>query len=81
MANDPQVRVSRQALERFCQQVFQTLGVAEDDAHIAAAVLVAANARGIPSHGVARLQRYINGLETGLMQPEAAVETSTWRGS
>ena len=75
MANDPQVRVSRQALERFCQQVFETLGVQEDDARIAAAVLVAANSRGIPSHGVARLQRYINGLETGLMRPDAAVET------
>ena len=73
MANDPEVRVNRQALERFCQQVFETLNVAEDDARIASAVLVAANARGIPSHGVARLQRYINGLETGLMQPGAAV--------
>jgi LDH2 family malate/lactate/ureidoglycolate dehydrogenase len=35
---------------------------------------VAADARGIPSHGVARLQRYVNGLETGLMLPGAKEE-------
>jgi L-2-hydroxycarboxylate dehydrogenase (NAD+) len=64
-----EIRVGREPLEQFCQAVFQTLNVPEEDARIAAAVLVAANARGIPSHGVARLQRYINGLETGLMLP------------
>jgi LDH2 family malate/lactate/ureidoglycolate dehydrogenase len=70
-----EVRVGRAALEQFCALVFQTLDVPAEDARIAASVLVAANARGIPSHGVARLQRYINGLETGLMLPHADVES------
>jgi L-2-hydroxycarboxylate dehydrogenase (NAD+) len=68
------VRIEREALEAFCQQVFQSLGLSERDAGTAAAVLVAADTRGISSHGVARLQRYVNGLETGLMLPNASVE-------
>ena len=73
-ADMTEVRVGRQTLEQFCGAVFRTLDVPDEDARIAAAVLVAANARGIPSHGVARLQRYVNGLETGLMLPDAEAE-------
>jgi len=72
--NTEYVRVEREVLERFCQRVFQRLGLSEEDATIAAAVLVAADARGIPSHGVARLQRYVNGLQMGQMLPDAPVE-------
>jgi L-2-hydroxycarboxylate dehydrogenase (NAD+) len=68
------IRIKRESLEAFCQQVFQRLDLSEYDARMAAAVLVAADARGIPSHGVARLWRYVNGLKTGLMLPDAPVE-------
>jgi len=69
------VMVRREHLETFCQRVFQSLHLSERDARTAAAVLVAADARGIPSHGVARLWRYVNGLQTGAMLPHAPVET------
>jgi L-2-hydroxycarboxylate dehydrogenase (NAD+) len=68
------VRIRRESLEAFCQHVFQHLGLSGDDARTAAAVLVAADARGIPSHGVARLRRYENGLRTGLVLPDAEAE-------
>jgi len=68
------VRVSREELVLFCQRVFQRLDLSERDAETAASVLVAADARGIPSHGVARLQRYINGLEAGTILPHAPIE-------
>jgi len=68
------VRIQREVLETFCQQVFQSFGLSEQDARMAAAVLVAADARGIPSHGVGRLWRYVNGLKTGLMLPNAPIE-------
>ena len=68
------VRIRRGSLETFCQRVFQSLNLSEDDARMAAAVLVAADVRGIPSHGVARLWRYVNGLKTGQMLPDAPVE-------
>jgi L-2-hydroxycarboxylate dehydrogenase (NAD+) len=66
-----QVRIERQALVDFCATTFGQLGLSAADARVAADVLVAADARGIPSHGVARLQRYVNGLETGQMLPDA----------
>jgi LDH2 family malate/lactate/ureidoglycolate dehydrogenase len=69
-----QVRVSREDLVLFCQRVFRRLDLSERDAETAASVLVAADARGIPSHGVARLQRYINGLEAGTILPHAPIE-------
>ena len=68
------VRIQRPALESFCQAIFEKLGVCPDDAATSSAVLVAADARGIPSHGVARLQRYVNGLQTRLMVPDAPLE-------
>ena len=40
-------------------------GLSEGDANATAAALVAADVRGMPSRGVGRLQRYVNGLENG----------------
>jgi L-2-hydroxycarboxylate dehydrogenase (NAD+) len=69
-----QVRVRKEDLESLCQEVFQRQGLSRHDAEAAAAVLVAADVRGIPSHGVGRLRRYVNCLSTGLMLPDAPVE-------
>ena len=68
------VRVGREDLEAFCRQIFTLLELSEKDARVSAAVLVAADARGIPSHGVARLWRYVNGLQAGVMVADAEVE-------
>lgn len=69
-----QVRVRTEPLISFCQSIFEGLGLTQEDAFAAADVLVAADVRGIPSHGVARLQRYVNGLKAGVMRPDAPVE-------
>ena len=69
-----QVHVARESLVAFCQAIFEDLGLSQEDAHSAADVLVAADARGIPSHGVARLWRYVNGLKAGVMLPDAPIE-------
>lgn len=62
-------RVPRHELEQFCHSVFVALGVGEEEALDSAQILVAADARGIASHGVGRLWRYVNGLKKGIMQP------------
>lgn len=69
------VRLNARDLAEFCQKVFQALGLSESDARMSADALVAANVRGIPSHGVGRLWRYVNGIQSGLMLPTAQVET------
>jgi L-2-hydroxycarboxylate dehydrogenase (NAD+) len=43
----------------FCEAVFIKMGCSNDDAALAAKVLVNADARGIDSHGVARLSGYV----------------------
>jgi len=65
MPGDERFAVDR--LKRFCAEVFVACGVGAGDAAVSADVLVSADARGIPSHGIARLGRYVNGLRTGLM--------------
>jgi len=73
--------VQAQALLAFCGRVFEKMDVSPEDAHVTADVLVHADLRGIGSHGVARLARYVNGLRDGLMvaRPEdrVIVETPT----
>ena len=59
--------VQARALLDFCVRVFETLGVAPDEAYVTAENLVTANLRGIDSHGVARLIRYVKGLQDGVM--------------
>jgi L-2-hydroxycarboxylate dehydrogenase (NAD+) len=60
-------RVDAESLKSFCERVFRKLGVPEGDGRITADVLVAADLRGIDSHGVARLRRYADGLQSGMM--------------
>lgn len=71
--------VQAEPLTDFCVQVFQKLGISEEDARITTDVLIAANLRGIDSHGVARLRRYVNGIRDGMMivEPEVEVVTET----
>jgi L-2-hydroxycarboxylate dehydrogenase (NAD+) len=63
-------RVYRKDLEKFCADVFTKLGLSEKEAIDSAEILVAADARGISSHGVGRLWRYKNGLQKGIMIPD-----------
>ncbi len=69
MAEDKATLISPGPLRSFCEEVFVRLGVARSDAAVTADVLVAADLRGVDSHGVARLKRYVDGLRDGVMKP------------
>jgi LDH2 family malate/lactate/ureidoglycolate dehydrogenase len=79
MPEETGLRIQAEPLKGFCVQVFQKMGVPEEDARITADVLVAADLRGIDSHGVARLRRYVNGLRDRMMvaRPQVQVVTET----
>jgi len=62
--------VNDKKLLAFCEQIFQKVGVAKEDAHITSDNLVLSDLRGIPSHGVARLKRYVDGIKSGLIFPQ-----------
>jgi L-2-hydroxycarboxylate dehydrogenase (NAD+) len=76
---DTSSAVRPDALRGLVVRVMEKLGVAPEDAATTADVLVAADLRGIDSHGVARLARYVNGLKTELMvaQPRERVVLET----
>lgn len=79
MPDETEIRVPAEDLANFCLRVFQKLGIPEQDARITSDVLVMADLRGIDSHGVARLRRYVDGLRTGVMvaKPEVTVLRET----
>ena len=55
----------------FTQQVLMRMGASKEDAFCVADNLVTSNLRGIDSHGVGRLKRYVEGIRTGYIIPEA----------
>jgi L-2-hydroxycarboxylate dehydrogenase (NAD+) len=67
--------VQAEALKNFCVKIFQKLDVSKEDATVTADVLLAADLRGIPSHGVARLRRYVDGLRSGIMLAHPQIKT------
>jgi len=67
MTTETQEIVNADALRDFCTEVFQKMGVTREDSRITADNLVLADLRGIHSHGVARLKRYVDGLKNGVM--------------
>jgi ureidoglycolate dehydrogenase (NAD+) len=68
--SDRSIRVSADALARFAAEVFGRAGLPEADAAAIADVLVWANLRGVESHGVLRVPRYIEFLSLGWMKPK-----------
>lgn len=55
----------------YTESAFQAVGVPSSDAALIANVLTSADARGIRSHGVARIPYFMVRLRKGTMQPDA----------
>lgn len=64
-------RVTANTLRSFCSEALEKLEVPHEDAQTTANVLVEADLRGIESHGVARMSRYVSGIQQGMMRPKA----------
>jgi L-2-hydroxycarboxylate dehydrogenase (NAD+) len=62
-------------LKAFCVRVFERLDISTQDAWMVADNLVAADLRGVDSHGVARLRRYVNGIRDGMMLSRPQIKT------
>jgi len=66
-----------EALKRFAMEVFARTGMPKADAAVVADVLVWANLRGVDTHGVMRIPRYVDLIETGDMNPRPAIAVRT----
>ena len=74
MAEETETRIQAEPLKAFCRRVFEKLDVPPEDAKVTADNLVLADLRGISSHGVARLRRYVKGLQDGVMLADPKIE-------
>ena len=71
---DEVIRVPVDVLERFMVAVFEAQGVSHEDSVICADVLIAADLRGIESHGIGRLKYYYDRIQAGIQFPSAKME-------
>ncbi|CAN5687688.1 Ldh family oxidoreductase [soil metagenome] len=81
MIPENEVRVSEQALRRFCISVFERLGVSPGDAGIWTEVMVETSLRGVDSHGVLVLPMYAEMLEGGGIRVNSPVEVINDHGT
>lgn len=65
------IRIDRAALTDITENILRAVGVSQNDAKSVSEVLVAADARGIQSHGIARLNLYLLGIADGSIIPNA----------
>lgn len=65
--------VKKSELINRCIQLFRETGVSQDDARIASEVIVHANVRGIESHGVIRMEHYLNKIKAGGINPKPEI--------
>ena len=68
---------SADVLKRFATEVFARAGMPGADAAVVADVLVWANLRGVDTHGVTRIPRYVELIAAGDMNPRPAITTRT----
>ena len=68
------IKIKVGVLQDFTTNVFTKLGVPLEDAKISADILITSDQRGIGSHGLQRLNRYVSGLKTGVMKPITEVK-------
>ena len=69
--------VSGEALTRFATDIFTRAGLPNIDAAIVSEVLVWANLRGVDTHGIMRVPRYVDLIENGDMNPRPAIRIRT----
>lgn len=80
MSPETEVRVTEQALRRFCFSVLERLGVSPSDASIWTEVMVETSLRGVDSHGILVLPMYAEMLEAGGIRVDRPVEVINDQG-
>jgi L-2-hydroxycarboxylate dehydrogenase (NAD+) len=75
MPTSDRIPVRAELLRALCIRVLERLDVSPEDAALTADVLVACDLRGIDSHGVAHLRRYVDDMRRGVIVARPSVRT------
>lgn len=73
------VRVPAEELRTLATQILVSAGLSEEHAEVVAGAFVWANLRGVDSHGVSRLPRYLELFEKGEANPHPAMSVTRLR--
>jgi ureidoglycolate dehydrogenase (NAD+) len=65
------ITIAQGDLQRFIADIFRARGLSGEDSGLVAEVLVWANLRGIESHGISRVPRYLQFIDQGDLDPAA----------
>ncbi len=63
-------------LREYCQKVLKDIDLSQEDAQILTDTIVAAELRGISSHGVSRLPYYVERINQGLIKSRPSLEVT-----
>ena len=66
--------VHQENLKAFVTRIYEKLGVPDQDARVAAEIAVAADLRGVDSHGVVMLPRKVDYMRRGLIEPTPKIK-------
>ncbi len=66
--------ISADHIESLCRNALEAMGVSPQDASVVADHMVEADLMGVRSHGVLRLEKYIEQIEAGYIDPSGAIE-------
>jgi ureidoglycolate dehydrogenase (NAD+) len=75
------VLIQAEPLSAFTAEVFRKAGLSDEQAAITADVLVWADLRGHPSHGVIRIPLYVGWIDSGLINVKAAPKVVLRKGA
>lgn len=82
LMNKPEkVRIAAEALRQMVCSMFEKLGTSSQDAATIANALVWANLRGVDSHGISRIPRYVEMFESGEAKARPDLRTAYPRPS
>ncbi|MBN9280421.1 MAG: Ldh family oxidoreductase, partial [Hyphomicrobium sp.] len=70
------MKIDAERVERFCTTALLALGTMADDAHVVAKHLVDADLRGVRSHGLLRLIKYVEQIDSGYISNRAEIQTA-----
>lgn len=66
--------VDSKALLKVVKELLMNVSIPEEDAHTIASGLVAANLRGLDSHGVSRIPMYLERIRKGVVNPKPSIK-------
>lgn len=73
--------IQSKVLLEIAEELFKGAGLREDDARLIAGGLVAANLRGLDSHGVSRIPMYIERIRKGVVNPTPEIKVEKVTGA